>query len=148
MLEARARRLGAGCTVASDGNGMETTRCELCGRQAGRLERHHLIPRTRHRNRRNKRNFDRREVHERILLLCRACHSQLHATFSEKELEYDYNTLEAIRAHPDTRKFVRWVRKLPAGQGVCVRRKGGNDLRREDQLRRQRRKTRRKQQGQ
>lgn len=122
---------------------MDTKRCELCGRATHKLERHHLIPRTRHKNKRNKKAFDRSEVHGRIVLLCTACHKQVHATLTEKELEYDYNTLEAIRAHPAIRKFVRWVRKRPAGQGVRVRRQGGNDLRRADRTRRRHRRAKR-----
>ena len=49
-------------------------RCGLCGREPERLTRHHLIPRTRHANRRNKRDFDRDEVQARVAWLCRPCH--------------------------------------------------------------------------
>jgi len=44
--------------------------CQLCGRQVGLLTRHHLIPRTRHANKRNKRDFERKEVKHRIAWLC------------------------------------------------------------------------------
>ena len=127
---------------------MEARRCELCGREAHRLERHHLIPRTTHRNKRNKKSFARKDVRGRILMLCSPCHKQLHATFAEKQLEYEYNTLAAIRAHPDIRKFVRWVRRRPADAGIRVRPKGGNDLRREENTRRQRRSARQREREQ
>ncbi len=44
--------------------------CELCGRAAVDLTRHHLIPRTRHKNKRNKKMFDRQEIHQTVDL-CR-----------------------------------------------------------------------------
>ncbi|MEJ2059722.1 MAG: hypothetical protein P8Y64_04470 [Gammaproteobacteria bacterium] len=96
--------------------------CELCGRHGLPLTRHHLIPRTRHSNRRNKRDFDRNEVHTRILWVCRPCHSQIHATFTEKELEREYNTREALLAHPGMQGFTEWLRKKPPGFKPGVRR--------------------------
>jgi hypothetical protein len=122
---------------------MEPARCELCGRRVAARERHHLIPRTRHRNKRSRKRFTRQEVRERMVMLCGPCHRTLHATFTAKELESDYDDLESIRAHPAICKFVQWIRKRPAGKGIRVRRKAGDDLRRRDQLRRRLRKTRR-----
>ena len=72
-----------------------TGACALCGREEN-LTRHHLIPRTRHHNKRNKREFDRALVKETIGL-CPPCHKQVHALFSEKELERDFRTIEALR---------------------------------------------------
>jgi hypothetical protein len=82
--------------------------CELCGRTIA-VTKHHLIPRTRHKNKANKKTFDRREVHERVAWLCRPCHSNVHALLTEKELERDYNTLEALREHPGVSKFSSWI---------------------------------------
>ncbi len=92
--------------------------CELCGRQVREVTRHHLIPRTRHKNKRNKRTFDRTEVKTRIALLCRPCHKNLHVLFTEKELEQDFNTLETLRAHPEVRKFTQWIRTRPDGTTI------------------------------
>lgn len=39
------------------------------------------------------------------------CHSKIHHTFSEKELEETYHTWEALRSHPEIEKFVAWIRK-------------------------------------
>lgn len=87
--------------------------CELCGREVGELTEHHLIPRTRHSNRRNKRDFSRDEVKDRTLMLCGACHDTIHATFTNKELERAYNTRQALLNAEPIRKFIRWVRKQP-----------------------------------
>lgn len=96
------------------GDANKPEQCELCGRPVPRLTRHHLIPRTRHRNRRNKREFDRSEVHERVAWLCRPCHDHVHAVFSEKTLEREYNTLESLRREPEIARFVEWIAARPA----------------------------------
>ena len=88
--------------------------CGLCGRTVRKLTRHHLIPRTRHKNKKNKKTFDRREIH-RTADLCSPCHRHIHTVLDNKELEREYNTLEALKAHPDVRRFVRWVSKKPHG---------------------------------
>ncbi|MDP9456915.1 MAG: hypothetical protein CYG60_06820 [Actinobacteria bacterium] len=88
--------------------------CELCGRAAVDLTRHHLIPRTRHKNKRNKKMFDRQEIHQTVDL-CRPCHRHIHATLDNKTLEREYNTVEALLSHPDIRRFVEWIRKKPHG---------------------------------
>src|SRR4026209_1699322 len=90
-------------------------RCELCGREVSLLTRHHLIPRTRHTNKRNKREFDRTEVKTRIVWFCPPCHDHVHALFTEKRLERELNTLELLAAHPDVVRFVNWIRKKTPG---------------------------------
>ncbi len=86
----------------------------MCGRSVQRLTRHHLVPRTRHKNKKNKKTFDRREIHHTVGL-CSPCHRHIHTVLDNKELERDYNTLEALRAHPDVERFVAWVGKKPHG---------------------------------
>jgi hypothetical protein len=87
-----------------------------------KLTRHHLIPRTRHKNKRNKRAFKRIEVRTRILMVCSPCQNQIHALFSEKELERTYNTRDALLAHPEVSRFVKWIAKKPDGTTVPVSR--------------------------
>jgi 5-methylcytosine-specific restriction endonuclease McrA len=87
--------------------------CALCGREET-LTRHHLIPRTRHHNKKNKRDFDRAVV-KQVIGLCRPCHSQVHALISEKELERNYPTIDALRAHPEVGKFAEWISAKPRG---------------------------------
>ncbi|MFW6162088.1 MAG: hypothetical protein ACODAJ_04920 [Planctomycetota bacterium] len=99
--------------------------CDLCGRHGVELTKHHLIPRTRHSNKRNKKLFDRDEVKSRLLWLCEPCHRQVHAVLSTKALAQEFNTLESLAVHPEIRKFVRWVRKRPPDLTVRVRRPRG-----------------------
>jgi len=96
-------------------------KCELCERSVEILTRHHLIPRTRHKNKRNKKLFGRDDVKTRILWICRACHDNVHAVVSEKELERDYNTFEKLAAHPDVQKFSDWIGTKPETFGIGVK---------------------------
>lgn len=89
--------------------------CELCGRTVALLTKHHLIPKARHANKRNQREFDRHEVKHRLAWFCRPCHSHVHALFTEKTLEREFNTLASLAAHPGVAKFVGWIHTKPDG---------------------------------
>jgi hypothetical protein len=43
---------------------------------------------------------------------------------TNKELERDYNTLEALRCHPDIMQFCAWLARRPAGTFVRSRKPG------------------------
>lgn len=68
--------------------------------QGASVDRHHFLPRS-------EGGREARWVH-------RICHRKLHSLFTERELARLYATPEAIRAHPEITRFVRWVaRKHP-----------------------------------
>lgn len=48
-----------------------------------------------------------------VVLMHHICHREIHATLTEAELARDYNTPEALRAHPRLAKFAGWVSKRP-----------------------------------
>ena len=77
--------------------------CPLCGRPipAPQRDAHHLVPKSR----------GGRETE----FLHRICHRQIHALLTESELARDYNSVEALMAHPEMARFVAWVRGKPPG---------------------------------
>ncbi len=79
------------------------------------LTQHHLIPRTRHRNKKIRKEFSRVEMLTHILWVCRPCHNHIHTVLSEKELASRYNNRAALLQHPDILRFVEWLAKRPAG---------------------------------
>lgn len=91
--------------------------CQLCERDVENTTRHHLIPRTRHKNKKTKKTFSREQMNETIDI-CRPCHSNVHAVFTEKELEGNYRTLESLASHPDIVKFTQWIATKPDGTHV------------------------------
>lgn len=100
---------------------MPVGRCELCGRDEVDLTRHHLIPRTRHSNKRNRKLFGRDDVRTRLADLCRPCHGFIHKVLTEKELELQFNTVDLLRSHPEVARFVDWIQRRPAGLRVRSR---------------------------
>ena len=86
--------------------------CELCQRLLKRgTTKHHLIPRTCHKNRWFKKNYTREQQRETVDL-CHDCHGAIHRMIpSEKELGRYYNTLELLRAHPAVAKYLVWIVK-------------------------------------
>ena len=93
----------------------ENAGCELCLREAQRYTVHHLVPRA------QGGRFGPK------VRLCTTCHRQLHASFSEATLARELNSLGMIRANPQMKKFIKWVRKQKEGATFRVRR--ANDRR-------------------
>ncbi len=85
-----------------DVGGRELGPCPLCGRpmiEGGSVDRHHLVPKSR--------------GGRRMVFLHRICHRKLHSLWSERELERLAFDLEAIREHPEIRKFIAWLKNKP-----------------------------------
>jgi hypothetical protein len=81
-----------------------TGQCAICGREETHAA--YLVPKTRHNNKRNKREFDRKTVKQTVGI-CRPCHSRIHAVPTEKELERSYRIVEALLEHPEVAKPFR-----------------------------------------
>jgi hypothetical protein len=43
--------------------------------------------------------------------LCKPCHKQLHATYSNTQLVQQFRTIEALRGAPELQAFLTWIRK-------------------------------------
>jgi 5-methylcytosine-specific restriction endonuclease McrA len=98
------------------------TECEICRRREIPLTRHHLLPQARHNKPRFARNHTKEEGRTRIALLCKSCHSFVHAAFTEKQLEQSFNTIDSLQAHPEVAKFAAWISTKPAGFQALSRR--------------------------
>lgn len=96
--------------------------CQLCGRTDVALTRHHLIPKSRTIKKKGRRDFDWEAALQNQALLCRPCHSQAHKILSERAMEREYATIEALASHPEMRKFTDWIRNKPGGLKPQMRR--------------------------
>lgn len=85
-------------------------KCELCGCDS-LLSFHHLIPRTCHRNKWFRKNFDKVDMRERGIELCRRCHSFIHKQFTEKQLGRELNTLDKLLQNERVQAHITWARK-------------------------------------
>ena len=79
----------------------DTAVCELCRRHVPRrlITQHHVKPRSEGRK------------HSHKTPLCKPCHKQVHATFSNKELAKLYDDLEALRTAERLQPFLKWIAK-------------------------------------
>jgi len=98
--------------MTNDGHVCGEGQCELCQRYVKRLTEHHLRPRSQHKRLRKKGLRDMDFLNAKAML-CRACHSQIHALFTEKELALHYDMLEKLLEHPDVQKWANWVKDRP-----------------------------------
>ncbi len=74
--------------------------CWLCERPLGqRVQHHHLVPKA-------KKGRETRPVHP-------ICHKTIHAHFTNAQLSRMGEDVEAIRAHPDMAKFLKWIAGKP-----------------------------------
>ena len=84
----------------------ESVRCPLCDRHvpAWQITLHHLTPK------------ERGGKAEHRTPMCRPCHKQVHALFSNKHLERQYQSIESLRAAPELGPFLKWIRKQKPGR--------------------------------
>ena len=86
--------------------------CAACGCE-GPLTLHHLVPQVKCHNKYK----DTKDDPSNHVMLCRSCHDQIHALWSENELRDSYSTLEKLMAAPEFKKFVDWKKKHPDFKG-------------------------------
>ncbi|MCQ4334393.1 hypothetical protein KM295_13090 [Natronomonas sp. F2-12] len=60
------------------------------------VQRHHLRPEER--------------ATSPTVTLCRPCHEQIHAVFTNAELRAEYDTIEALRDADRLRGYIEWIR--------------------------------------
>jgi len=83
--------------------------CSLCG-SSTLITFHHLIPRSCHRNKWFKKHFDKTDMRERGIYICRRCHNFIHKQFSEKELGRELNTLVKLQDNKSIAKYIKWAK--------------------------------------
>ena len=91
---------------------MAEGRCELCGCEA-ELTKHHLVPKLKAKNKYR----EARDDESNLIWICRPCHDQVHALYSESELRDLYPTKEKLLAAEGMARFVEWRRKHPDFSG-------------------------------
>ncbi|WP_419882056.1 HNH endonuclease [Peribacillus sp. B-H-3] len=84
-------------------------KCELCGRNHTELTIHHLTPR------------EEGGSHLPTALLCKPCHKQIHALYSNKELAVRMYTIGLLQDDEEIKKYIKWIRKQPPQKLVKTR---------------------------
>jgi 5-methylcytosine-specific restriction enzyme A len=92
--------------------------CELCERENVETTVHHLIPREEGGN------------YGPTADLCVACHKQIHALFTNKELASYLHTIKDLKSNDKMRKFLKWIKKQPATASVKIKKSNERKKRR------------------
>lgn len=92
--------------------------CPLCNRELILPSDHHLKPKCR----------GGKRDEENMLLICRDCHDAVHALFSNKQLESEFDSVEALMANERFAKTVKFISKQDPGGRTKTKR--SNDKRR------------------
>ncbi|HEU4411904.1 MAG TPA: HNH endonuclease [Polyangiaceae bacterium] len=82
--------------------------CPLCERPNYRPSDHHMVPKSR--------------GGKATTTLCSDCHRAIHATFSNKQLEREYNTVDALLAHEEFRRMVQFIARQDGHVSIATRR--------------------------
>ncbi|WP_236329299.1 HNH endonuclease signature motif containing protein [Paenibacillus auburnensis] len=78
--------------------------CELCGRSPLATTVHHLTPR------------EKGGAMQPTALLCKACHRQIHALYTNSDLvRMDLTTIQALRQDQQIAAYLKWISKQPPG---------------------------------
>lgn len=84
--------------------------CELCGRHPVVTTVHHLVPR------------EEGGRHLPTARLCPACHRQIHALFTNRDLvRLELTTIDRLKAAPEIASYLNWIVKQPPGSNPTVR---------------------------
>lgn len=84
--------------------------CALCGSNQF-ITFHHLIPKSCHGNKWFRKHFDKHDMQERGVDICRRCHSFIHSKFTEKDLGRELNTLAKLIENEIIHNYLRWATK-------------------------------------
>lgn len=80
--------------------------CELCDRDEIELTVHHLTPK------------EEGGTFLPTALICKACHKQIHAIYTNKELAVRLNTILLLKGDYEIKKYIKWIRKQPVSRSV------------------------------
>ncbi|MDF9842965.1 MULTISPECIES: HNH endonuclease signature motif containing protein [unclassified Paenibacillus] len=90
--------------------GQPSGTCELCGRSPLATTVHHLVPR------------EKGGALQQTALLCKACHRQIHALYTNDDLVVlGLTTVEALQHDPQFSSYLKWIGKQAPGSEPKLR---------------------------
>ena len=84
--------------------------CDFCSREKP-LTFHHFIPRTLHKSKYYKKNYESSYLSNHGVNLCKDCHKSIHRMFTNKELGKFYNTKQKLLSNKKFRNYLKWAKK-------------------------------------
>lgn len=89
--------------------------CAICklSFENDELNFHHLIPKAFHNNKRILKQYDKSFLNDYGINVCFACHNKIHSCILEKDLAFEFNTLEKLIEHEEIKTWINWKQKHP-----------------------------------
>lgn len=84
-------------------------KCELCEREVSALTKHHLLPR------------EEGGKEEHIAMLCEACHRQIHAMYTNKELAVRLTDIQALKEDEAIAKYIKFIKKQTTSKKIKLK---------------------------
>ncbi|QLY79356.1 HNH endonuclease [Clostridium intestinale] len=88
---------------------MNTFICALCEREVSELTEHHLIPR------------EEGGRHLETIMICKPCHAQIHALFSNKELALHLYKLSLLKEDDKIKRYLKFIKKHPGDSHINIK---------------------------
>lgn len=83
--------------------------CQLCGRETSELTRHHLIPKEK----------GGKDYHTADL--CRTCHAQIHALFTNSELSYRLYSIDKLKTDEKVKRYLNFIKDYPGDENIPIK---------------------------
>lgn len=103
--------------------------CQLCDRLVPKrlITLHHLLPKQ-----------EGGKADHRVPM-CKPCHKQIHATFSNQQLAKEYADLDRLKSTPELAAFLTWIRKQRPDRNFSVAMSHGHPSSKVQRMRQRRR---------
>ncbi len=90
-------------------------KCALCGLEYDDedMNFHHLIPKSFHANKRIQKEYKKDFLNKNGVYLCIPCHNKLHSCITEKEMAFNFNTIDKILENNEIKIWIEWKEKHP-----------------------------------
>ena len=83
--------------------------CELCKREVSELTEHHLLPKQR-----GGKCFN-------TTLLCKTCHKQIHALYTNRELGARLFSIDRLNNDSKIKKYLNFIKKYPGDTEINIK---------------------------
>jgi hypothetical protein len=84
-------------------------RCELCKREITEITKHHLIP------------VEKGGKDSHTAILCKTCHCQIHALYTNSELSYRLYTIERLKKEEKIKRYLKFVKEHPGDLYIPIK---------------------------
>ncbi len=84
-------------------------KCQLCEREISEISKHHLVP------------VEKGGDSSHICFLCKTCHAQIHALFTNSELACRLFTIDRLKNNEKIKRYLNFVKKHPGDMHIPIK---------------------------